>query len=150
VGEQKIADVFVRNARLVRINVIKKALPFEELFRMITRGEHDMVIRGWVAGPDPDISLYANFTMEPGNMNWAYYQNPELVSLLNRARVERNRNIRIKLYQTAQDIIHREVPWIPLYHLNYLIIHQSNLKNIYFNSNSYITFKDAVIENRNR
>lgn len=145
VGEQKIADVFARNARKVKVTVIKKALPFQELFEKINRREHDMIIRGWVAGPDPDIFLYANFTTGPGNMNWSYYDNPELVSLLNRAREELDTERRLSLYRTAQEIIHRDVPWIPLYHLNYLIVHRSGLKNIYFNSNSYIIFRDVSI-----
>lgn len=146
VGEQKIADIFVRNAKQVGITVEKKPYPFQILFRKIRRKEHDMTIRGWVAGPDPDIFLYANFTMGPGNANWANYENPRLISILNQGRQELNVSQRIAMYRTAQEIIYRDVPWIPLYHLNYLIIHTIQVKNIYFDSNSFIKFKDCFMK----
>lgn len=143
VGEQKIADYFVRHAKQVGINIKRKPYPFPELLKKIRKKEPDMSIRGWVAGPDPDIFLYANFTMGPGNANWAYYDNPQLIAILRQARQELNSNRRIALYRTAQEIIYREVPWIPLYHLNYLIVHTKEIKNLYFNSNSFIIFKDC-------
>jgi peptide/nickel transport system substrate-binding protein len=143
VGEQKIADIFARNASLIGVKIIKKPFPFEELFDKIKSREHDMIIRGWVAGPDPDIYLYSNFTQEEGNLNWAYYHNPRLVSLLQQAREELDSEKRIALYRKIQEIIYLEVPWIPLYHLNYLIVHRSNIRNLYFNSNSFLIFKDA-------
>jgi len=142
-GEQKIADFFVRNARQVGVTIEKKSFPFQELFSKIKNREHDMIIRGWVAGPDPDIFLYANFTMDAGNINWAYYDNPRLSTLLKEGRQELNNSRRISLYRSAQEIIFREVPWIPLYHLNYLIVHTNRVKNIYFNSNSNIIFKNS-------
>jgi peptide/nickel transport system substrate-binding protein len=147
VGEQKIADIFVRNAEQINVKVIKKSFPFPELFGKLKNREHDMIIRGWVAGPDPDIFLYANFTRGEGNINWAYYDNPELISLLDKGREELDPSRRISIYRRAQEIIHREVPLIPLYHLNYLIVHSEKVKNVYFDSNSYTIFKDVIKEN---
>ncbi len=142
-GEQKIADCFVRNARQVGITIEKKPYPFQILFEKIKNGEHDMIIRGWVAGPDPDIFLYANFTMEDGNSNWAFYKNPDLIALLKEARQVLSNSLRITLYRKAQEIIYQQVPWIPLYHLNHLIIHTKQVKNLFFNSNSHIIFKNS-------
>jgi len=144
VGEQKIADTFVRNARQVNIKIIKKPCPFKTLLDIFNKGEHDLFIRGWIAGPDPDIHLYSNFTLKKGNSNYTFYDNPQLSHLLLRAREMMNSEKRKKLYQQTLAIIHSQVPWIPLYHLKYLTLCKKNVKNVYLNSNSYIIFKDTT------
>lgn len=143
VGEQKIADTFARNARQVNIRIIKKPYPFEILLEKLKQGEPDLYIRGWVAGPDPDIYLYSNFTLKKGNSNWALYDNPVLEDLLQKAREMMNTEKRERLYKKALAIIHKQVPWIPLYHLRYLTVCKKNIKNIYLDTNTYIIFKDA-------
>lgn len=81
--------------------------------------------------------------MGPGNANWSFYDNPQLTAILNQGRQELKGSRRIALYRNAQEIIYREVPWIPLYHRKHLIIHSRQIKNLYINSSSYMIFKDC-------
>jgi len=142
-GEQKIVDSFVRNARRLGITIEKTPSRFPELLRILNASEHDMVIRGWIAGPDPDIFLVSNFTLEPGHTNWSGYTTPRLTDLLIRARETMNPEPRMAMYRSAQEIIFRDVPWVPLYHLKYLIVHDRDLADLYLDSNGYIVFSDV-------
>jgi ABC-type transport system substrate-binding protein len=147
-GEQKIVDGFVRNAKKIGIDLRKMPLPFIGIIKALKAGDFELVLRGWIAGPDPDIFLFSNFTMAPGNTNWARFTTPDLSSLLVRARETMGHSERMALYRRIQTIIHKEVPWIPLYHLKYLTIHKRGLKDIYRDSNGFIQFKDTRVESR--
>ena len=48
-------------------------------------------------------------------MNDINYSHPEVDSLLDRARIERDPELRIQLYQQAELLIVEDVAWIPLY-----------------------------------
>lgn len=142
-GEQRIADSFVRNGRKLGININKNPLPFNKIWSVLRERSHDIAIRGWIAGPDPDIYLFPNFTMKNGNSNWAGYSDPKLTTLLVNGRETLEENKRIQFYKRAQEIIYRDVPSIPLMHMKYLTVQHHSIKNVYMNSNLYIIFKDA-------
>ena len=140
----KIVNILIKNARPLNIIIKKTALPFNEMRNRINRGEHDMVIMGWIAGPDPDVFLYPTLTMKKGNKNRAFYDNPKLTSILEEARETLQKEKRIKLYERAQEIIHNDVPWNPLYHLKSIIVCNKKVKNLYIDSNGYLIFKNAT------
>ena len=85
---------------------------------------------GWGADyPDPENFLDILFHSESDN-NHSGYNNLEVDSLLERARVERNREARFALYNQAEQMILDDAPWIPLWHSgerNVLI--KSNVKD---------------------
>ncbi|MBN1197458.1 MAG: hypothetical protein JXA62_08640 [Candidatus Aminicenantes bacterium] len=141
VGHQKIANIITSNAKYLNVRIRQIKLPFRELVRRCDKGEHDMVLLGWVGPPDPDFFLYPLFTMEPGNKNRAFYQNKRLSALLEKAKVTLNPELRLQYYWQAQEIIHEDLPWIPLFHQESLVAFRSNLENLVVNPNTYIEFK---------
>jgi peptide/nickel transport system substrate-binding protein len=145
-GERRIADAFVRNAALIGIEIEKDAKPFPEIMRTLRAGSHDILLRGWNAGPDPDLFLFTNFTMDPGNSNRAYYSNTELTRLLRSARETLDPKKRRDMYHRIQEIIFTDVPWIPLYHRHDLIVHNIRLKHLFLNANSFLIFRDTLWE----
>ena len=71
---------------------------------------------GWVADyADPENFLDVLFHSESSN-NHTHYSDPTLDELLERARVERDRQARFELYNEAEQMILDGAPWIPLYH----------------------------------
>jgi peptide/nickel transport system substrate-binding protein len=71
---------------------------------------------GWnMDFPDPsnfiDTLFHSRNATEEHAQNQAFYRNPELDSLLDRARVEPNRERRIAMYQQAERIVVRDAPW---------------------------------------
>lgn len=96
-------------------------------------GEHDMAMLGWIAGGDPDSFLYyllSKTTAEKPALNIAFYKSDEMQDVLERARMSTDRDERIELYQQAQAIFHRDVPWVPLAHAQRLLVIDSSVQNL--------------------
>jgi ABC-type transport system substrate-binding protein len=70
---------------------------------------------GWVMDyPDPSnfLDVLSSRTKAPQNSsNRAFYSDPALDALLERARVERDHTKRIAMYREANDFVAREAPW---------------------------------------
>ena len=64
--------------------------------------------------PDPESILDLKFHSESA-LNDIAYSNPQVDSLLERARVEQDPVLRIELYQQAEKLIIDDAVWIPLY-----------------------------------
>ncbi len=145
--EYRIAETFRKQAEKIGVKLIKDPLPFNKLLIRLQKGDFDIALRGWVAGPDPDIYLFSNFSKVSGNSNHGKYFNTQLIDILTRARETMDKNSRINLYRKAQEIIHSEVPWIPLYYSRSSILSSEKIRNIYINANFFIIFRDAYIIN---
>ncbi|RXI96174.1 ABC transporter substrate-binding protein [Anaerobacillus alkaliphilus] len=74
-------------------------------------GAHEMLLwtYGWY---DADI-LHSLFGR--GISTRVHYQNDALIEILEKARVEVDPNVRMKMYEDAQMIIVEESPWVPLF-----------------------------------
>ncbi len=141
VGHQRIANIITNNAKYLNVRIKQIKLPFAELVKRCDKGEHDMVLLGWVGPPDPDFFLYPLFTMKQGNKNRAFYLNRQLSTLLEKAKVTLNPEKRLQYYWQAQEIIHEDLPWIPLFHQESLVAYRNSLENLVINPNTYIEFK---------
>lgn len=142
---QKIANNLVINARKVNITIEKKPLLFEELIRISREGKHDMMIISWAGSTDPDKIIYPILTMEKGNLNDTFYENTQLTKLLKLARKNQNIESRRKMYYLTQEIIHRDIPLIPLCYMNSILAKNTRVKNLYIDVESNLIFRDAYI-----
>lgn len=82
-------------------------------------GNHDMFIGGWgTVTMDADYGLYPLFhSSSVGDSgNRSRYVNEEVDTLLEDARTEIDEELRLDLYEEAQEIILEEAPIIPIYH----------------------------------
>lgn len=96
-------------------------------------GEHDMAMLGWSASADPDNFFYyllSKVTAQKPALNIAFYRSDEMQDVLDRARTSTSHDERIQLYQEAQAIFHRDVPWVPLAHAQRLLVVNNRVKNL--------------------
>lgn len=111
-GELAQADLKRIGIR-IRLKPVSFALYLEETGKP---GRAQMFLSGW-AQDFPDASnfidvLFHSRNIHPVNSNnRSFYENPELDALLDRARVEQNRDKRIELYQRASSILCHDAPW---------------------------------------
>ena len=75
-----------------------------------------LFLTGWSADfPDPsnflDTLFHSRSITDSGSQNRAFYQRPELDALLDRARVETDRDRRMALYAEASRMIVEDAPW---------------------------------------
>ncbi len=118
-------------------------------------GEHDMAMLGWIADvADPDNFFYSLLSIpnaEKPAYNISFYRNETLQTILDRARMSTDadiatleaqeddrfvggtitdRDVRTRLYQQAQAIVHRDAPWVPLAHAQRILVVNTDVKNI--------------------
>ena len=83
-------------------------------------GEHTMALLGWTGdNGDPDNFLYVlldKTAAEKPAQNIAFYRSDELHEILVRARRLSSQSEREFLYHRAQELVHHDVPWVPLVH----------------------------------
>ena len=139
---ENIAAILVRAGKKIGINIRRKPIPFSELVN-IGYEKHDMLMLGWVGDiPDADVYLYPNFTENSGRLNRSGYVNPELTGILKKARVTSGREEREKLYFEAQEIINRDSPWLPLYHMKTILLLNKNVHGLKIQPLSFLNFRN--------
>jgi peptide/nickel transport system substrate-binding protein len=145
-GIQEIADILTIFAKKIKINIKKIKLPFTELVKIANRGEHDLLLMGWSSNPDPDFFLYPLFTFAAGNRNRFFYENPDLTRLLDLGKITLDTQKRNQVYLEALAILNKDVPLIPLFHLNRTMAFSKKISGLGFNPLGQILFRDASKE----
>jgi len=113
-----------------RVQVLEWAAVFQQV-----RGNplnHHMFTLGWVtSNADADYSLYALFHSKqapPAGWNTSRYANARVDTLVEQARRSLNQTERAKLYGEVQDILAREMVWIPVYTTKEIIATRAGVK----------------------
>src|SRR5437660_955587 len=102
---------------------------------------HHMFTLGWVtSNADADYSLYALFhskQVPPAGWNTSRYSNPRVDTLVEQARRSLNQTEREKLYGEVQDIVAKEMVWIPVYTTKEIIASRANVKGFHIHPVEY-------------
>ena len=117
---QKIAQAIQADLKAVGIDAEIVSFEWGTYLDKVQRGQHDMALLGWTGdNGDPDNFLYVLLDKNAAEMpaqNIAFYRSEELHEILLKAQVEVDVKIRTSLYQSAQEIVFRDAPWVPLVH----------------------------------
>ncbi len=118
--------VYQRRAELIQSDLAAIGIPVE--LRPVTFSEYRKGYRNdadcWYGGWYPDFPDAGNFlepvfhsrNIGPGKNNAAHYRNPQVDTLLEKARITPPGDERIALYRQAEDILLKDLPWMPLYY----------------------------------
>ncbi len=114
-----IAQAVQSDLQKVGINAELVTYEFGTYLEKVGMGEHDMALYGGTdAGTDPDFRLYYWYSSaaatETNASNTSYYENQEVDQLIEQARSTVDQNKRRDLYYRVQEIIHEDVPVLPL------------------------------------
>jgi peptide/nickel transport system substrate-binding protein len=113
----------VIQADLAAVGIHAKIVTFEwgTYLDRVHRGHHDLALLGWQAdNGDPDNFLFVHFDKSaavPPAGNIAFYRDERVHQLLVRGQQTVVPEQRLPIYQEAQEIIHRDAPWVPLVHV---------------------------------
>ncbi len=121
-------------ADLASVGIRAKIVSYEwsDYLDRVHRGHHDMALLGWQAdNGDPDNFLFVHFdksaTVPPAG-NIAFYRDERVHELLVAGQRTVDGAARLPLYQEAQEIIHRDAPWVPLAHMMELAAMRKNVQ----------------------
>jgi peptide/nickel transport system substrate-binding protein len=112
----------VLQADLAAVGVHARIVSYEwgTYLDRVHRGHHDLALLGWQAdNGDPDNFLFVHFDKSaavPPAGNIAFYREERVHELLLAGQRTVDPEARIPIYWEAQEIIHRDAPWVPLVH----------------------------------
>ena len=98
----------------------------------VTRGDYDLALLGWQAdSTDPNDFLSALLSSEAiGTTNRSRYRNPAMEALLKRARRESDASAREAVYREAQELFHKDMPFVPLYHVSVFTAYRRTVRGM--------------------
>ncbi|MBU1002917.1 MAG: peptide-binding protein [Proteobacteria bacterium] len=113
----KIATIIQSNLKGVGISVKIRTVEWAAFLKeFVDKGNFDALVMGWTTIIDPDLyNVWHSSSAVPGGLNFVGYKNAELDGLLDRGRHLVDRVERKKLYDRAQEILHRDQPYCFLY-----------------------------------
>jgi len=113
-----------------KVQFLDWAAVFKEV-RGETLGRHLFTL-GWVTtNADADYSLYTLFHSKqtpPTGWNTSRYANPRVDPLLEQSRRSLNQAEREKMYADVQDILGKEMVWIPVYNTKEIVVTRASVK----------------------
>jgi peptide/nickel transport system substrate-binding protein len=103
------------------------------LFSDISRGNFDLFTLRWIgANNDPEFYEFAfsSKRFPPLGGNRGHYHNSEVDALLDQARVENDRGKRRELFGKAQKIIAADLPYVSLWFMDNISVHQKRISDV--------------------
>lgn len=112
-----------------------RSFEFATFFSDVQHGAFQMYGLRWIGGnEDPDI-FYAfhSSRFPPNGANRAFYSNPKIDALIDKARREIDPNVRKPLYAEVQRILADDLPYINLWYLDNVLVHTRRVRNLKLN-----------------
>jgi peptide/nickel transport system substrate-binding protein len=128
--------VMQQQLREVGIVLDIRTFEFATFFADVTHGAFQLYSLRWIGGnEDPDIFEYAFHSAKfpPNGANRGYYSNSKVDSLIDQARREVDQNKRKSTYAELQLILANELPYIDLWYLDNVLVHNRRVLNLQLN-----------------
>jgi len=128
--------VMQQQLREVGIVLDIRSYEFATFFSDVQHGAFQMYGLRWIGGnEDPDIFEYAFHSSKfpPNGANRAYYFNPKVDALIDKARQEISPQTRKPLYAEVQSILAEDLPYINLWYLDNVLVHTKRVRNLTLN-----------------
>ena len=114
-------------------------------------GKHPMCLLGWSGdNGDPDNFIYVLLDKDATTVgsagNVAFYRSDELHDINIAARQTYDFEQRVSLYEQAQQIIHRDAPWVPIAHSTQVIAFKHNVHGYVLHPTTRKFFQPVWIE----
>jgi peptide/nickel transport system substrate-binding protein len=128
--------VMQQQLREVGIALDIRTFEFGTFFSDVTHGLFQLYGLRWIGGnEDPDIfSLcFSSARFPPNGANRGYYSNPKVDALIDQARREVDPQVRKPIYAEIQRILAEELPYIDLWYLDNVLVHNKRVVNLKLN-----------------
>ncbi len=127
------AQAMQAELRQAGIALTLRSAEFGTFYSDITRGAFQMYLLRWIgSNEDPDIFHYAYATemFPPKGANRGHYSNPRVDALLKDAGATISESLRRQDYIQIQQILSIDLPTLPLWYPENIVIHSSRLTNL--------------------
>jgi peptide/nickel transport system substrate-binding protein len=138
-----VAQAMQAELREAGIALTLRSAEFGTFYSDITKGAFQMYLLRWIgSNEDPDIFRYSYATesFPPKGANRGHYSNPKVDALLNAAAAETDQTVRRREYIEVQQILATDLPGIPLWYPDNIVIHSSRVTGIALNAGGSFDF----------
>jgi len=129
--------VAVMQQQLREVGIVLDIRSFEAatFFADVTHGAFQLYSLRWVGGnQDPDIFyVFHSSRFPPNGANRGFYSNPRVDALIDQARREVNPKVRKPIYADLQRILAEELPYVDLWYLDNVLVHNKRVRNLKLN-----------------
>lgn len=142
-----LAAVLQQQLRNVGIALDIHTLEFATFYSEVVKGAFQIFSLRWIgANQDPDIFEYVfdSSSIPPRRANRGYYSNPQVDALIAQARGEIDQKERAKLYDQIQQILANDLPYINLWYLDNVAVHNRRVKNLHLSPSGDYNFLKTV------
>jgi peptide/nickel transport system substrate-binding protein len=125
------------------IDLTLRSAEFGTFYSDITRGAFQMYMLRWIgSNEDPDIFryTYATGSFPPKGANRGRYSNPRVDTLLQAASIETDQATRRREYIEVQQILAVDLPGIPLWYPDNIVVHSTRLTDLTLNAGGSFDF----------
>jgi len=138
-----LAAVFQQQLRDVGIALDIRSFEFATFYSDVTRGAFQLYSLRWIGGnEDPDIfeHIFESTATPPRRANRGYYSNPEVDRLLQLARRTVDQQERRRYYAAIQQHVAHDLPYVNLWYMDNVIVHNRRLANVHLTSSGNYDF----------
>ncbi len=139
----------VIQAQLADVGIEVEIIPLEQAAWLpaLRQAEYNFSDNQIGPGSDPNVLYNALHSTQvyPNGFNSAFYNNPEVDSLLDAASSTMDQAERCDLYQQIQTIVMQDVPYVPFYAQTDYLVASSALQGMKFDPKSLPLFYDAYL-----
>jgi len=146
-GPGALPEALVESYRqILGVEIETQQMSWSRFLDGLDKQQFQMFSLGWIADyPDAQNFLDLLFHSQ-SEYNHTAYSNREVDALLEQARTESDRGIRLDLYQKAEEILVWDVAWIPLYHgIDYQLV-KPYVKGLVISPQGFYYLEDVVVE----
>jgi peptide/nickel transport system substrate-binding protein len=137
------AQAIQAELREAGIELKLRSAEFGTFYSDITKGAFQMYMLRWIgSNEDPDIFRYSYATemMPPKGANRGHYSNATVDALLKAASAETDESVRRREYVQVQQILAQELPGIPLWYPDNVVVHSTRVTGVTLNAGGSFDF----------
>ena len=129
--------VAVMQQQLRQVGIVLDIRSFEPatFFADVTHGAFQLYSLRWVGGnQDPDIFyVFHSARFPPNGANRGFYSNPKIDALIDQGRREVDPSVRKPIYAEVQRILANDLPYVDLWYLDNVLVHNKRVVNLKLN-----------------
>jgi len=144
--DKEICEVAMHQWKAVGVAATVEVLEWGTWVDRVFAEDFDMVFLGWMQSTFEPSKFTDPLVKTGGRAALFGYSNPELDQLLTQAVTVVDKEARKELYRQAQEIIHRDAVFIPLYNHLGIAAHTARLKGYRYSSTRTLDLLQAWVE----
>jgi peptide/nickel transport system substrate-binding protein len=129
-----LAEALADQWKQIGVQIELRPLEFATFYSDVTHGSFQLYTFRWVgaSNSDPDIFEYVFDSKKtpPAGANRGHYRNPKLDVLLDRQRVEMDREKRKAILSEVQKIVAEDEPYVNLWYVDNVAVHRTRVTGV--------------------